>query len=250
MKMGRIHILSVSRRTARAALVAAAILGAGTALITRGARAAGDEHADASEHASDGHDDHAINWFDGFLGEREDIDEPNWMWRRPGTPVPYGAYLINTSILFYVLYRMGKKPAMDGLRQRRDRIMRGMDEAAKMKAEAAEQLAFYQSKLDRIETEVTRVRDEMRAAAKAERLYILAEAKERRERMESEARQMIVQELKAAREELMNEAVKGAIETAQRLLREQVNSSDHQRLSDDYVQSLKGALVNSSGGQA
>ena len=206
------------------------------------------EHGDA-EHG--GHDAaHSFNLYYGLLGENAEIDHPTLAYRTPGMPVPFVAYLFNAALLFYLLFRFGKKPLMMGLHARRQRILHGMEEAGKMKADAEAQLAQYQAKLDSIEQEVARIRKEMREAADAERSQILADAKRRRERMELEAKQLIVQELKAAREQLFKETVKSAMETAQRTLQQQVAADDHQRLSDEYVATLSTSLSVVRGGQA
>ncbi len=214
-------------------------------------------HAD-SEHAVHGNDhgaddhgggehgaDHAmeVNWIYGVLGESDEVDEPSLLWRKPGMPVPLGAQILNSLILFYVLYRFGKKAVVDGLTSRREGIMRGIESASKMKSEAKGQLAEYEAKLAKIDSEIERVRREMREAAEAERVSILEEAKKRRERMEREAKLLIDQELKAAREELVHETVAKAMESAEQLVSQKVSGDDHRRLSDEYLASLQNSIT-------
>ena len=169
-----------------------------------------------------------VNWIYGVLGESDQIDSPNFLFRTPGMPVPLLANLFNTAVLFGLLYRFGRKPVMDGLARRRENLMRGIDEAARMRSEAAEQLKAYELKLAQVDAEITRIRTEMREAAEAERATILAEAKRRRERMERDAKRMIEQELKGAREELFEETVRGAVQSARQILREAASEADHE----------------------
>jgi F-type H+-transporting ATPase subunit b len=213
------------------------------------------EHG-AAEHGAAGHAAHAahgehelgeVNWYFGFLGESADIDEPSVLWRKPGMPVPLGAYLLNSAILFALFYRFGKEPVLQALRQRRQGIMSGIDEAARMKREAAEQLSHYEAKLAQIDADIERIRTEMRQSAEAERTRILEETRKRCLRMESEARALIVQELKAAKEGLHAEVVNAALRGAERLLAESVTAADHERLSDEYLGSLGDALARSGG---
>lgn len=205
----------------------------------------------AAEGEQGGHgDDHAFNLYYGLLGEDTEAEHPTILFRTKGMPVPLGSYLINSSILFFLLYRFGKRPIVEGLKQRRKRIMQGMEEAGQMKAEAEAQLAAYQAKLDDIEREVTRIRKESREAAEAERTQILADAKKRRERMDQEAKLLVAQELKAAREQLYRETVQSALATARNLVTTQTNAADHTRLSEEYLASLGAGLVSSKGGQA
>ncbi len=194
--------------------------------------------AAAPDSASD-HGGESVNWYYGFLGEKEELEEPNLLWRQPGMPVPLAANFINTGILFFLLYYFGYGPVRDGLRRRREGIMQGMEEAAKMKAEAEQQLAHYEQKLGQVDAEIERVRREMREAAEAERQNILREAKARRARVEREAQLLITQELKAAREMLFQDAVRAAVQSAEHLVKEQLSQADHQRLTEEYLQSLE-----------
>lgn len=183
---------------------------------------------------------HDINWFHGFLGEKEGVT-PNLLYRAPGTPVPFGALLLNAAILYYLLYRFAKKPISEALVNRRNSVMRGMDEAARMKRDAEKRLAEYEAKLKNIDEEVERIRREMREAGQLERTRILAEARARRERMERDARLLIEQELKAAREALIAETVEAAVRTAKSTLASQINLGDQQRLADEYLAGLRNA---------
>jgi F-type H+-transporting ATPase subunit b len=201
-------------------------------------------HADAaahSEHAS-GHGHvpsfHDINWYFGFLGEKEGV-EPDLLWRSKGMPVPFGALALNALILYFLLFKFGKKPIANALRQRKQSIMKGMEDAARMKAQAEARLAEYEQKLRDIDQEVERIRREMKEAGEAERARILAEAKERRARMERDARTLIEQELKAAREALLRDTVRAAVKSAEVTLLAKIGDADQLRLADEYLGAVK-----------
>ncbi len=73
------------------------------------------------EHGAE-HEGHAptfddINWVYGFLGEKEG-EEPSLLWRPKGMPVPFGALALNAGILYWLLFKFGKKPIGDALRAR------------------------------------------------------------------------------------------------------------------------------------
>ncbi len=214
------------------------------------AESASAEHA---EHGSREHHDATfedVNWFYGFLGEKPDV-EPGLLWRKPGMPVPFGAQLLNTAVLFFLVYRFGKGAVQNGLKERRARIVKGIEDATKMKAEAEAALLGYENKLQQIEEQIERVRREMREMGEAERERILEEARERRVRMEREARLLIEQEIKAARERLHNEVVSAAFKTALATLEAQITPADHQRLGQAYLGLLTtGPRVFSKGGDA
>lgn len=225
-----------------------------TAATTSWAADGHDDHAAAAgEHG--GHGDthggsHEINWVYGVLGEGAEGEEPTLLFRTPGMPVPLLAYLINSAILFTLLFKFGKQPVMDGLAKRREDIMRGMDEAAAMRKEAMAQLEVHEAKLQKVESEIARIRTEMREAAEAERAHVLAEAKKRRERMERDAKQMIAHELKNAKEQLLEETVRTAMQRAEALLVQAASDADHERLAEEYLSSLTQKLPALPGGQA
>lgn len=211
------------------------------------AEAVGHEVSAAEDHALEhgGHaeHDHAptfddINWGYGFLGEKEGV-EPSLLWRPKGMPVPFGALALNAGILYWLLIKFGKKPISDALKARKLGIMKGMEEAAKMKAEAEASLAKYKKQLDEIDQEVERIRREMKEAGEAESARILSEAKERRARMERDARTLVEQELKAAREALLRETVRSAVKSAEATLVAKIGDADRQRLGDEFLASVK-----------
>ena len=200
--------------------------------------------------AHEEHEDHEhhvytldeYNWFYGFLGEKEGV-EPSLLWRPKGMPVPFGAMLLNSAILYYLLVRFAKKPIAEALKSRKASILRGMEEAGKMKQEAEAQLAAYEQKLANVDQEIERVRSDMRASGEAERKRILAEAKEKRVRMERDAETLIGQELKAARESLQAELTRAALRSAEATLRSQLTASDQTRLADEYLAGIKTAAT-------
>ncbi len=226
----------------------------GLALGTAAAPALGTPEPEATaEHA--GHGDHHdpefsdINWVYGILGEKEGV-EPSLLYRRPGMPIPMSVLLFNSAVLFFLLYRIGKKPLAEALVRRKEGLMQGMDEAAKMHEEAKAALANYQAKLEHISDEIERVQREMREASEQEKQRILGEARERRERMTAEARLLVQQELKAAREQVMEELTREVVTGATALLAKQLGATDQQRLAEEYLQSLDGVGLNATGGRA
>lgn len=228
-----------------------ALPGLALARAEHGEAAHGTEHA-AGEHGAAEHGEHGshgINWYYGFVGEAYD-EEPSLLWRSPGMPVPLLAHLINSAILFTILYKVGRKPIVEGLAKRRETIMKGMEEAAAMRNEAVEQLKAYEAKFASVDAEIARIRKDLREAADAERTAILAEAKKRHERMERDAKRMIEQELKNAREELMEETVRIAMQRATALVAQAASDADHERLCEEYLNSVQAKLPGAVGGHS
>ncbi len=199
------------------------------------------------EDSAEDHEHHVpkfedYNFFYGFLGEKDDV-EPSILCRPTGTPVPFGAMLLNSAILYWLLIRFAKKPIADALKSRKVGILRGMEEAGQMKKEAESRLADYEQKLATIDQEIERVRQDMRSAGQSERKRILAEAKEKRTRMERDAHTLIGQELKSAREGLLSEMSRAALRSAESTLRSRVTAADQSRLAEDYLAGIKNAAT-------
>ncbi len=194
------------------------------------------EHA-SGEHGSGEHHQE-FNWYQGVVGVKEGV-EPSLLWRTGDMPVPFAAVLFNTALLFGIIFKVARAPVANGLLDRRQRIMRGIDEAAAMKAEAQRQLEGYRHKLDNLDSEIERVKREMREGAETERKRILDEAAVRRTRLEQEARVLIEQELKAVREDLTRETAKAALKSARELLVQSTSTDDHRRLCEEYLETLQ-----------
>jgi F-type H+-transporting ATPase subunit b len=193
------------------------------------------EHAEHAGHHVPTFDQ--INWFFGWFGEREGVT-PSLAFRPKGMPAPFGIWLLDAAILYGFIFRVAKKPLRKALKDRKATILRGMEEAARMKRDAERRLAQYEEKLARIEEEVQRVRHEMREGAEAERVRILAEARLRRERMEKDAQLLVQQELAAARDALRGDLVTAAMSSAATAVKARLQSEDQQRLADEFLAGL------------
>lgn len=228
------------------------LLGALVLALSAASVRAQEEPAPATEHAEHGeahgeHEEQPFNWSYGFLGEREGV-QPSLAYRPKGMPAPFLANVINAALLFGIIVVFGRKPTAEALKKRKERIVSGMAEAAKMKAEAAESLAKYEEKIRHIDAEVERIRREMRDAAETERRRILAEAKERRERMERDAKLLVEQELKVAREALVRETIASAMKSAEEILAKQMSAGDQDRIATEFLDMVQKAPLQISGG--
>ncbi|HTM46983.1 MAG TPA: ATP synthase F0 subunit B [Polyangiaceae bacterium] len=221
---------------------------------TEGSAEAATDGEHEAGHAEEEHGAGEINWFYGMLGERAGV-EPSLLFRPVGMPAPYGASLINSAILFFILYRAGAPKVREGLKKRKQLILQGFDEAAKMKAAASEQLGEYERKLAAIDEEIARLSAQRREATRLERERVLREANERRERMEKDARLLVEQEMKAAHEQLIRETTEGALRSAQQLITSNLTASDKERTLQEYSATLAASVtqalgVNARGGVA
>lgn len=211
--------------------------------------AAEGEHAAAGHGAGEhGHGDHHaaptfadINWFHGFVGEKEGV-QPSFLWRAPGTPVPLGALLLNTAILFYFLGRFGGPAIRSGLSARKERIAGDIEAAKRMQEEAKGQLAHYEQKLAHMASETERILADVRAQAKGEHERIVAEAKARTVALQEEARQIIEHERAHARQAAIHTLVERAIEGAREEIVKSLRSDDQERLAKSLLEKVEGPV--------
>lgn len=205
--------------------------------------------SDETDHSESGADTHAgghgqhvphfsdINWFTGLIGEKEGV-EPSLLWRPVGMPVPLGALLINTAILFFFLGRFGGPAISSGLKARKEQISSEIDRAAAMKRDAESQLAHYEGKLAEMAAEMDRIKQDLREQAQLERKRVLSEANDRAESLRKEAEKLIEQQLDQARLEAIERAVVVAVTRARSELAQSLESTDQNRLAQDLFSSL------------
>jgi F0F1-type ATP synthase membrane subunit b/b' len=196
---------------------------------------AADTHA-AGAHGGEHHQE--FNWYHGMVGVKEDA-EPSVLWRTADMPTPFAAVLFNTALLFGLIFKFAREPVKKGLADRRQRIMKGIEDAAAMHDEAKRQLDFYRNKLENLDAEIERVKREMREGADTERKRILEDASLRRTRLEQEARLLIEQELKALRQDLTRETAQAAMRSAREMLVQNTSTDDHRRLCEGYLETLQ-----------
>lgn len=215
-----------------------------------------EEESHAEEHEDPMAVPPPINWWHGILmvnNERAEkggfLNHLLFRYENPknphdpkNEPPPFLASTINFAVLAWILYRFGKKPLAEALVKRRQAIMADIDTATRLKEDAETRLEEYEDKIENIEAKLKEVRDEYAAQAAVEEKHLLAEAEERRVRMRKDAEFRIEQELKAARAELLREAVVNAVAAAEELVAKQIAQKDMDKMSSDYLASIGPAL--------
>jgi F-type H+-transporting ATPase subunit b len=151
----------------------------------------------------------------------------------PGPPLI--ANLFNTAVLVLILYFLGRKPLASFLQARSDSVREGLSEAKKLLEEANETLADYSARLERMDEEMVKLREEFIANGEAERDRLVAEAGASSDRMRRDAKTRLEQEFAQLREELRVETVEKAVAAATAALKASVEEADQRRLADEYL---------------
>lgn len=141
-------------------------------------------------------------------------------------------------ILWYLL--KDRIPAF--LATRRSTIVSELEDAKRMKAEAERKYEQYSERIENLDSELARMREEMKKGSLAERDRIVAEAANRGEKMRAEARFLVEQQMKQLKEDLTREAIEAAIGAAEKMLREKTAAPDQERLATEYLERLSAQL--------
>lgn len=188
--------------------------------------------ADVEEKAEHG----IINWWSWDYGP--DAKDPS----HRGWPPPFGFALINFAIFVAVLYRFGSGPVRAFIRQRHDTIRRDLDEAARLRREAAAKLEQAEQQLAGVEREIARLLESVLKEAEAEKARIVEAAHAQAARLRSDAERQIQAEIERARIELRRGVIATAVASADRILREQIGADDQHRMAELYVSDLENRL--------
>ncbi len=183
-----------------------------------GEAAHGDAHGDSAHGDAHG-DHHALSWYD------------------------LGGAFVNFGIWLALLAFMLRKPLADFLVARRAAIVEGMADARRQKEAAEAKFQQYSDRIDNLDSELDRIRDDMKRAGMEERDRIVEEASKKAERMRADARFLIDQQMKQLRQDLTREAIEAAIGAAREILEKGTTVADQERLARDYLSGIKTSMA-------
>jgi F-type H+-transporting ATPase subunit b len=201
-----------------------------------------------------------INWWHGMVGVNNEkaqsanaVDKLLWRYHNPMDPcdpknegTPLFAALLNLAVLGYVVYHFGRKPISEALVKRKHDIMSEIETASRLELEAKKRLSEYEDKFEQINDTLKSLKAEYAVQGEVEKKHIVAEAEERRLRMRRDAEFRVEQELRAVRIALMHEAVSSATTAAEEIIRKRTAQADIDRMSEEYLASLRTALTENA----
>jgi F-type H+-transporting ATPase subunit b len=183
-----------------------------------------------------GHDEHATGEHGGAEHELEPFNFADFSNTKTR---PFAALLINFALLLFLYYRFGKDGIATALKNRRESIAKEIEEAQRIKKEAAKRAKEYQAKLEKLDEEMEVARKALIEAGKGEKERIVREAQEKAERLQRDAQFLLEQELKQLKIDLTRETVEVAVAAAEELLKQRVTQADHDRLAEDFLAQLQ-----------
>lgn len=152
---------------------------------------------------------------------------------------PFVLMLLNFGILLLLLAKYGGPVARKIAVDRHDAIKTALDDAAKLRAQAASKLAEYEARIKDVDAEVKKLVEGIRADAEADKKRILEAAAVQAVAMKRDAEQRIAAEIQLARTQLTKEVTAAAAGATEKLLREKVNPDDQNKLVSTFITNVQ-----------
>ena len=153
---------------------------------------------------------------------------------------PFVFMLLNFGILLLILAKYGGPAARKLAQERHDQIKTALDEAAKLRDQAAQKLAEYETRIKDVDSEVKKLVDGIRADAEADKKRILEAAAAQAVQMKKDADQRIAAEIELARTQLTREVASAAANATEKMLKEKVTADDQTKLVTTFIGNVQG----------
>ena len=182
-----------------------------------------------------GKDEYGQNFGDGYEitpdGKKLDEEEP--------MSPPFIFLLLNFALLLIILGKYGAPVARKLAEDRHDQIKNAIDEAAKLRDQAAAKLAELQKKVEGLDAEIKKLVDGIRTDAEAHKARIHEAGAVQSAQMKRDAELRIAAEIDLARHQLAKEVSAAAANATEKLLREKATPEDHRKLVGSFITSVE-----------
>lgn len=156
---------------------------------------------------------------------------------------PFVFMLLNFGLLLIILAKFGGPVARKLAQERHDQIKTALDEAAKLREQAAQKLAEYETRIKDVDLEVKKLVDGIRADAEADKKRILEAAAAQAATMKRDAELRIAAEIEYARKALQKEVSVAAAGATEKLLKEKVTGDDQTKLVSTFITNVSGGAA-------
>jgi F-type H+-transporting ATPase subunit b len=146
--------------------------------------------------------------------------------------------LINFLIFVYILKRFALPAVKSYLSERRESILKTINEAVEEKTQAEAVVRDYRERLARLTEETQRLKAEFQSEGEGGKRRLLREAEALAAKIQSDAHLLIEQELKVARQQLRSDIARVAHETAQAVLQRHLSAADRKRLAEEFIREV------------
>jgi F-type H+-transporting ATPase subunit b len=136
------------------------------------------------------------------------------------------------------LHRRFGRPVSEGLRARGEGIKRELKRAREEKEQALAKLAAVEAKIQRMDSEVSSIREQAKLEAEAERERIKVDTETEMAKLKQQAQREIESSAKAAIQELREFAAQQSVNLAEESIRRDLRTEDDNRIIGLNVEQL------------
>jgi F-type H+-transporting ATPase subunit b len=151
---------------------------------------------------------------------------------------PFIFMLINFGIFLLILGKTLWPAGQKMSAERSDQIKNALDEAAKLRDQAANKLAEYETRIKDVDAEVQKIVADIRAGAEEDKKRILESAERQAKQMKHDAELRIAAEIEMARARLSREVAVAATSATEKLLKTQVTPDDQKKLVGNFISGM------------
>ena len=148
--------------------------------------------------------------------------------------------IINFGVLFFVLFKFGKKPLQDFLKTRTELIEKTLKEAQEAKILAQKALAEVEERLKVKDKELEEILSSARQSGENEKSRLIEEGSRMKAKILEQAKTNIDYELREAKAAIKAEAVEIAMELAEKKIRDKIGKSEQDMLLEESLMKIEG----------
>lgn len=163
--------------------------------------------------------------------EEAHVAEPPWMDLLFST--------INFVIFVYLLQRFLKEPVKKFFQERREGIVKSLNDASRNLKESQGLFQEMRSRVEGVDGEILSLREEVDRELDRERQKLIERARETAERIQRDAAMVAAQEISLAKQRLRLELADTAIEKARTLLSQRLTPDAERRIADEFISGLE-----------
>jgi len=186
---------------------------------------------------------HGKDEYGGKLGDGQMVDEKTGVVVKEEEPMspPFIFMVLNFLLLLGILVWKGKPAVTQMAADRHDQIKTALDEAAKLRQQAADKLAEYEAKLKDADAEIQKMVEGMKKDAETDKARILDNAAKQSAQLKKDGEARIAAEIEYARAALTREVTAAATTATEKLLREKMQPGDQSKLVAAFINDVQAA---------
>ena len=148
--------------------------------------------------------------------------------------------LVNFSIIAGVVIYFMRKPAQDFFKNRSVEIAKALQESKEARERAVAALAEMERKVKDLEAETARMVADAQSRSEKDKHALIEEGRKVAQEVQAQVKQGIEMELQKAKTTLAAEASLLSLDLAEGMVKEKINSQDHERIVKEYITKVGG----------